>query len=146
MMMEKPPARVVERRGCPRHSCAGGSWLVAVVGDSVPRAARVRDLSTSGIGLLFEEEVSADKLVVVELFNPIRHCWYLKTLRMLHAVPQSDGRYLTGGAFLHPLTADDCREVLLDPLRESGSLLQDETPASPAPVPILPPHTLPPQA
>jgi len=137
MMMQKSSASKVERRACPRHACPAGSWQVSVLGGTVPRTARVRDLSTSGIGLLFEDEVNVDKLVVVELFNPIRHCWYLKTIRMLYAVPQPDGRYLTGGSFLHPLTEDDCREVLLDPLRESRSLFQEAAPVSPGPAHIV---------
>jgi hypothetical protein len=114
MMTQKPSAQLVERRGCPRHTCAAGSWQVSVLGDSTPRTAGVRDLSASGIGLLFEDEVNVDKMVVVELFNPIRHCWYLKTTRVLYAIPQPDGRYLTGASFLHPLTTEECCELLPD--------------------------------
>jgi hypothetical protein len=146
MVMQMSSASLVERRARPRHACADGSWQVSVLGGSAPRTARVRDLSTSGIGLLFEDEVNVDKMVVVELFNPIRHCWYLKTIRMLYAVPQPDGRYLIGGSFLHPLTEEDCREVLLDPLRVSGSLSQDEASANPAPAHIVPENNLQPQA
>jgi hypothetical protein len=146
MMMQKTSASLVERRACPRHACPAGSWQVSVLGDSVPRTARVRDLSASGIGLLFEDKVNVDKMVVVELFNPIRHCWYLKTIRMLYSVPQPDGRYLTGGSFLHPLTEDDCREVLLDPLREGRSLFQEEAADRPAPARRAPRNGFTPQA
>ncbi len=93
----------------------------SVLGGATPRTAKIRDLSASGIGLLFEGEIDVDKMAVVQMFNPIRQCWHSKTIRVLYAIPQPDGRYLTGGSFLQPLTADECREVLLD--SNAGQLL-----------------------
>jgi hypothetical protein len=115
------PAATTERRVTLRHDTRAHALQASVLGDSTPRTARIRDLSASGIGLLFEGEVNVDKLAVVQLFNPIRQCWHSKTIRVLYAIPQPDGRFLTGGSFLHPLTADECREVLLD--STAGQLL-----------------------
>jgi len=145
MMKQQSPVQTMERRGCPRHASPNGTWQVSVLGESTPRTARVRDLSTSGIGLLFDEEIRVDKMVVVELFNSIRHCWYLKTIRLLYAIPQADGRCLAGGSFLHPLSAQDCGEVLLDPLRESRSLFEEEAIPAPASAHLVPPAAFSPQ-
>ena len=114
-------AAPTERRATLRHDTRSLPLQASVLGDSTPRTAKIRDLSASGIGLLFEGAIDVDKLAVVQLFNPIRQCWHSKTIRVLYALPQPDGRYLTGGSFLHPLTADECREVLLD--SNAGQLL-----------------------
>lgn len=114
-------AAPTERRATPRHEAGSMRLQASVLDGATPRTARIRDLSASGIGLLCEGEMDVDKMAVIQLFNPIRQCWHSKTIRVLYAIPQPDGRYLAGGSFLHPLTADECREVLLD--SNAGQLL-----------------------
>lgn len=112
MLLETPDANRVERRACQRHSCAANHWQLEVAIGKTTWTAQVRDLSTHGLGLLFDIEMQADQLALVEIYNPARRLAVLKAIRLHYAVPQPDGRWLVGVSFLRPLTDKELAEVL----------------------------------
>jgi|HubBroStandDraft_1064217.scaffolds.fasta_scaffold1335846_1 hypothetical protein len=74
--------------------------------------ARVCDVSVGGLGLLLPREVSLGGLLTVELRDRIRNSWRLKTLRVVHAAPQSAGSWLVGSAFTKALTTEELAAIL----------------------------------
>ena len=112
MLLETPDAKSVERRACQRHSCAADHWQLEVAIGKAAWTVQVRDLSTHGLGLLFDSEMDANQLALVEIYNPARRIAILKAIRLHYAVPQPDGRCLVGVSFLRPLTDKEFAEVL----------------------------------
>jgi len=112
MLLKTSDANSVERRACQRHSCEADHWQLEVASGKATWTAQVRDVSTHGLGLLFDCEMDADQLALVEIYNPARRLAVLKAIRLHYAVPQPDGRCLVGVSFLRPLSNEEFKEVL----------------------------------
>lgn len=74
--------------------------------------ARICDLSAGGIGMLLARQLMPGRLVTVELPDPARNSWRLKTLRVVHAAPKSAGQWLVGSMFTKALTTDELAAIL----------------------------------
>jgi hypothetical protein len=112
MSLENPAANGGERRAHQRHSCAADHWQLEVVIGKATWTVQVRDLSTHGLGLLFDCEMHVDQLALVEIYNPARRIAILKAIRLHYAVPQADGRCSVGASFLRPMSNQEFEEVL----------------------------------
>jgi hypothetical protein len=124
MFLETPDANRVERRACQRHSCEADRWRLEVAIGKAAWTVQVRDLSTHGLGLLFDSEMEADQLALVEIYNPARRLAVLKAIRLHYAVPQADGRCLVGVSFLRPLSNREFEEVLAGVRGERRQVLE----------------------
>jgi PilZ domain len=98
-----------ERRTQVRHTC---SWEAPYRTNDHFGTARVCDVSVGGLGILLPREVSPGGLLTVELRDRQRNSWRLKTLRVVHAAPQSEGLWLVGSAFTKALTTAELAAIM----------------------------------
>jgi hypothetical protein len=110
---KRMPSIVVERRGLMRHSClaAGAHSMTATVGDK-PSLVPIHDISTAGIGVVLDHRLDPGTLVTIELLNRTWNFWHLKLLRVVHATPQADDRWLVGSVFLRKFSDDEFQALL----------------------------------
>jgi CheY-like chemotaxis protein len=73
--------------------------------------APVRDISTGGVCLLLPHSVEPGEVLNIELFNRAGNFWHLKPLRVVHATPMDERRWLVGGAFVRELSTDQLQAV-----------------------------------
>jgi hypothetical protein len=88
------PARVADRRGNP------------------PRRVWVLNLSTGGAGLLSNEPLPADTLVVIHLRSTALDRFYELPARVVHSTVQVNGDWLVGCEFGEKLNPDDLDALL----------------------------------
>lgn len=108
-----PRGRGVERRAAVRHyfSLSDPNEAVAVIGDRQWRA-RVRDLSTTGVGLLCTRREEPGTFLAVELQSGDRSLRYTLPVRVVHALAQPNGRYLLGCEFVRALSEEELQSLL----------------------------------
>jgi PilZ domain len=85
-----------ERRWVPRCPCRAS--FCRLLG-GVDREAQVRDLSTSGVGLLCNGPVQPGQLLSLRLSGPSTAIALAMQARVAHAHERADGRWLVGCAF-----------------------------------------------
>jgi hypothetical protein len=109
--MTLPNRREFERRRAERRACPHAPQLQLVPEASFqPLKGRVKDVSTTGIGLLCDEPFAVG--IALALQWPVAADQSMTVLaRVVHATPQSDGSVLVGCQFANPLTADELSAV-----------------------------------
>lgn len=125
MMAKKTPAAgagaslantgVIERRASVRFSCERrGIWFQVGGGRLGPSwcAARLRDLSAGGIGLILERRFEPGMVLAAELTNAAKSFSRQAQLRVVHATAQADGSYVVGCAFGRLLTDQELQALL----------------------------------
>jgi hypothetical protein len=75
-------------------------------------AARIRDVSMNGVGLMLSRRVEPGTLLAVTLANQARGFKKTVTVRVTHATPMS-GCYLVGGTFITPLTYQEMTTLVM---------------------------------
>jgi hypothetical protein len=76
---------------------------------------KIKNVSTSGVGLLLSEPVETDMLLVVTLANTAKKFTKNALVRVVHVTftPQSGGDYLVGGTFDTPLTYEELTKLVM---------------------------------
>src|SRR5262245_56644417 len=98
------PATAEERRASVRYS----SGLFTPVRPAGPgggpaEQARVRDISSFGIGLLLPHRVEFGTRLIIDLQNAMRGVMHSVLARVVHATPQPDGEWHIGCALIGEL-------------------------------------------
>jgi hypothetical protein len=75
-------------------------------------AARVRDISLNGIGVILGRKIEVGTLLVMELVNESRGFSRTMILRVAH-VTQVNGGYLVGGEFATPLNYQEFTSLVM---------------------------------
>ncbi len=81
-------------------------------GDVPCWSAKVRDVSTRGIGLIFNCMLSPGTPLTVEIDSPDQEIALKLPARVIHATPLSPEEWLVGCAFLHWLTDAELQGLL----------------------------------
>lgn len=97
----------VERRAALRYPIGKKAlWNVTLFLGGSATEARVRDISTTGIGLLMPEPIETGTRITVELTNKSRLFSCSRIVRVVYVDTISDGQYFIGCEFSTPLTYD----------------------------------------
>jgi hypothetical protein len=114
-LLEKMATTVEEdRRATPRYpvntdtSCP---FLMPLGEDVGP--AKIRDISTEGIGLLCSRPIPPGTLLVIGLKNAARNFSRTQVMQVAHTTQGVGGMYIIGGVFLSPLTYEELRTFLM---------------------------------
>ena len=102
-----------ERRRAERYAC-GLQPLISEWGSSVGESsfARVRDISTTGVGLITPARVRPGRVLVIKLqFEGQRQSRPL-LVRVIHSTQQGDGSWVSGGSFVRGLSEDELGAIL----------------------------------
>lgn len=108
-LSHSPPLDRGECRSQCRYRC---NWETPYRLNMEIGTARVRDLSTGGIRLELSHQVEMETPMSVELFNKAGNYWHVKQIRLVHAEPASEQRWVVGSEFLRELSPNQLREVL----------------------------------
>jgi len=96
-----------ERRVKARFACNGVQAQVrALAGTALVVAGTVRDISTSGIGLILKKAIPSNKPFIVELFDKTKSSWNHYMAWAVHCTKESDDRWLVGCSFLQTFNED----------------------------------------
>jgi hypothetical protein len=106
-MTDQSDRRAAERFPVSAHTSC--DFLSPVIEDFGP--VRIKNVSTSGIGLLANRKVEAGQLLAVGLNNPTQKFSKTLMVRVAH-VTASSGGFLIGGTFTTPLTYDELRALV----------------------------------
>jgi hypothetical protein len=112
----EPPS---DRRGAPRTAFTpGGRCLLVAPPDYRCRPAVIRDVSRSGVGLVLAASLPVGAALAIRPEGP---AWpdRVTALRVRHATPLADGRWLIGCAHATDLTPAQM-SVLRDALEAGG--------------------------
>jgi PilZ domain len=71
----------------------------------------IHDMSTTGLGMVFNQPFDAGTELTVELQSPDMALLYT-VLRVVHSTRQANGSYLIGCAFLRELSEEELRNLL----------------------------------
>lgn len=74
--------------------------------------AIVRDISTTGAGLLLPRQVVPGMTVSVELLDAPLQVWRLKLLQVVHVAQRSPDMWLVGSQFTKHLSGEELRRLL----------------------------------
>jgi hypothetical protein len=69
--------------------------------------ARIKNVSTSGVGLVLSKKVDVGALLAVGVNNKAKNFARNLLVRVVHVTEQSKGSYLVGGTFQTPLTYEE---------------------------------------
>jgi hypothetical protein len=95
-----------QRRRHPRFACEPTTFaLVQASPDTPLELAAVRDISQSGVGLLFRRHLQPGRTVLLNLFNARRNFACRLVMRVVYVSPQPDATFRVGGAFTQELSA-----------------------------------------
>jgi hypothetical protein len=107
-----------ERRASARRSVALMSLCRAVGGAiGVRRPARVRDLSTLGVGLVVSQQLEPGTLLEIDLETPSGRQVRTPLARVVHVEEEGDGSWAVGCAFTAELSSADLRIFRVQRLR-----------------------------
>jgi hypothetical protein len=109
-MPEPDPKDRRESERFPVNPDAACTFAAPVVEDL--GAARLRDVSMQGIGLLTARRVQPGTLLAVSLANPAKGFARTVLVRVVHVTPQSGG-WLVGGTFETPLAYQEMTALVL---------------------------------
>ena len=105
-----------ERRGAERFACdlspQVSEWGA---GPGESSLARVRDVSATGLGMVTPACIRPGRVLVLKLTSDARGLSRPLLVRIIHSTQQADGNWLSGGAFVRPLTEEE-----LDPILDAG--------------------------
>jgi hypothetical protein len=71
--------------------------------------ATVRDLSLTGVGLVFAQQVQPGQIIAIELPVQEPDGWRLKLFKVAHATSPDGKTWIAGGPFVHPLTEEELK-------------------------------------
>ena len=74
---------------------------------------RVKNISTTGIGLLVPEQLQPDMLLAINLVNPAKKFSKTVLVRIVHVTQQSGHFWLIGGNLNPPLTYDELTTLVM---------------------------------
>jgi hypothetical protein len=110
---EPAPTAAAERRAAVRYPCeVEASCQDVTSSENELWSTRVRDISTSGIGLLSSRRFDPGTALRVEMQSEDQTFGYTLMARVVHAVPHSDTEWLLGCAFTRSLTEAEVRNLL----------------------------------
>ena len=69
--------------------------------------AKIRNVSTDGIGLTISQQVAPGMLMAINLKNPAKKFSKTMLTRVIHVSPQPGGTFIMGGNFLTPLSYEE---------------------------------------
>jgi hypothetical protein len=75
-------------------------------------AARIKNISNEGIGVIVSKKVDAGTLLAVNLVNRARTFNKTVIVRVAHVTPAGGG-FLIGGTFQTPLTYEELRTMVM---------------------------------
>ena len=107
-MPEPKDRRTAER--FPVNASTSCSFVSPVVEDF--GAAKIKNISMDGIGLLLAQRLEPGALLAVSLSNPARGFTKTMLVRIAHMTPDY-GAYLVGGTFSTPLTYEELSKLVL---------------------------------
>ena len=74
--------------------------------------ARVVDISTTGIGVILRQKFAEGTLLTVELQNSAGDVSHTLQTRVIHTTPHPEGGWVSGCAFVNPLSEADLKAFL----------------------------------
>lgn len=107
------PKIKTERRESPRYPVNADTscpFVLPVLEDYGP--ARIKDISTDGIGLLVQQKMEPGLLIAVGLMNSTQNFCRTQLVQIVHCTPMG-GLYHVGGTFLTPLSYEELRTYLM---------------------------------
>ena len=108
-----PAAQKMERRASVRlKSNAKGHCQSLSLQREMSWEAVVRDISSSGIGLLLPRRFEAGTLLTIELTETAEGKKHLLIARVVHATPQPEGNWLVGCTLASSLAEDEVQLLL----------------------------------
>jgi hypothetical protein len=103
----------IKRRAEARYHCGPATaGRLVMQGESAARRTWILNLSTTGVGLLLDEPLEADTLLVIHLKSATTGATFQLPARVVHATVQPSGDWLVGCELAEKLSQDDL-EVLL---------------------------------
>ena len=103
----------IKRRAEPRYQCGPATpGRVVDKRGANPRRVWVLNLSASGAGLLVNEPIEPEALIVLHLRSSTRDRFYELPARVVHSTAQVNGDWLVGCEFANKLEADDMEAIL----------------------------------
>jgi hypothetical protein len=108
-----PPSEPADRRESERFP-PETTPICRVGGEALPEEFRaiVRDLSTSGIGLLVNRPVKSGEVLVLSLETVDRHPGRPLPARVMHCSAVSEGNWLVGCQFVRKLSETELQALL----------------------------------
>jgi hypothetical protein len=73
---------------------------------------RVRDISPCGIGLIMSRPFEPETVLIIELSAKPQGGACPLTARVVHATPETKGRWIIGCAFTQPLSQEEMRRFM----------------------------------
>jgi hypothetical protein len=86
--------------------------FVRPVGDELGHA-RIKNVSTDGIGLLLSKRVEPGSLLAIALMVKGKPFNRTLLVQVAHVTAQPGGSFLVGGNFVTPLTYDDLKTLVM---------------------------------
>jgi hypothetical protein len=74
--------------------------------------ARVVDISTTGIGIILRQRFPNDTLLTIELQSSAGDVSRTLQTKVIHTTPHPEGGWVSGCAFVNPLTEEDLKVLL----------------------------------
>lgn len=87
------------------------SWRVLLHTDTESVLAKVKNLSTHGIGLVVDRPLDPGSTMEAELTNSCQLFTSRQTIRVIHSTQQDEQSYLVGCEFSAPLDYDQVRAL-----------------------------------
>src|SRR5205823_5401803 len=107
-----PPAAGAGQRQSPRYACEiTTEYAILEEPDTLPRPARLLNISRSGMAVVVEELLLPQMTLAVELHRPGGLFSCLLAGEIVHALPHRDG-WMLGCRFHRPLTPDELANLL----------------------------------
>lgn len=75
--------------------------------------AKIKDVSTEGVGLWMPDSIEPGTLLAIGLSNPSQNFFRTMIVQVVHSTPNRGGGYHIGGAFLTPLSYEELRSMLM---------------------------------
>jgi glucose uptake protein GlcU len=74
---------------------------------------KIKNISSTGIGLIVTEPVASGMQLVIKLVNPAKAFSKTMLIRVIHVTPQSGGLQLVGGSLEPPLTYEELCQLVM---------------------------------
>src|SRR5262249_2345912 len=101
----------VDRRGMARQPLGGEPPVVVLPDYPQKTEAPVPDISPLGLALHLDRPIKPGTLLSVEVYNRIGSYWHFKVVRVVHATPARDSRWLIGSVFLTRFSREEFQGV-----------------------------------
>jgi hypothetical protein len=103
----------IKRRSEPRYQCGPAtSGRVVRRSGGAPRSVWVLNLSAGGAGLLSDQALEENALLLVQMRSSAGNRFYELPARVVHCTAQINGDWLVGCEFAEKLSPDDLEALL----------------------------------